>query len=189
MKKTISFIIFGLITCIFLISCENQKTTQEYIREEKRAIERFINSKGIKVLNNYPENHKFGEKEFYRTKEGLYFQVIDSGNGKKVKPLVDRVQVRFDYMLYIKSYVTGNRDSIVPPENILPMQFTYGVIGSYGQPDPLTNLSCNGWAIPLEYVSEGAIVNLIIPSSLGTENANLNFIPYYYENLKYTKFY
>ncbi|MCC8144884.1 MAG: DUF4827 domain-containing protein [Bacteroidales bacterium] len=189
MRKTVLFILTAMIAGIFLVACENQKTAQEYIREERKAIERFITTKNIKVLNNYPANHNFGANEFYRTNEGLYIQVVDSGNGTRVRPLIDRVQVRFNYLIDVKSYVTGAKDSVVPPESILPMQFIYGVPGSYGQPDVLYNFSCDGWAIPLQYIYEEAIINLIVPSSLGTKNDNQYFVARYYHNLKYTKFY
>lgn len=189
MRKTVLFILSVIIVGFLVAACDDQKTTQEYIREEKKAIERFISRNDIRVLKDYPKDHQFAENEYYRTIEGLYMQVIDSGNGRKVKALVDRVQVRFDFLLDVKSSVTDKADTLVPPSTILPMQFVYGEAGSYGQPDPLYNFSCNGWAIPLQYVSEEAIVNLIIPSTLGTDSDNQLFIARFYKNLKYTKFY
>lgn len=189
MKKTVLFVMSVVFIGFFLIACENQKTAQEYIREEKKAIDRFLSSNGIDVLKSYPAQHKFAANEYYKTDEGLYIQVVDSGNGKTIKPLINRVQVRFDFMLDVKSHVTGKKDTLVPPAGILPMEFIYGQPGSYGLPDPMYNFSCDGWAIPLKYIYEGAIVNLIIPSSLGNQSDNNYFVARFYKNLKYTKFY
>ena len=191
MKRT-AFFVLSIITLGFIyLSCENQKTAQEYIREEKKAIDRFKNREGIKVISKYPANHKFASNGYFKTDEGLYFQVIDSGKGRKIDPFVDvkDVQVRFDFLFDIKSYVSGKKDTIIPPESILPMSFLSGPSGVYGQPDPLYNFSCAGWAIPLQYVNEGAVVNIIIPSSLGNTSDNNNFIPRFYKKIKYTNFY
>ena len=188
MKRTVILLLSVITIGFFFIACENQKTAQEYIREEKKAIERFIDKRGIVVLKNYPENHKFGANEYYKTNEGLYIQVVDSGNGVRVKPHISEVQVRFDYMWDVKSYVTGRQDSLVPPSSILPMGFRYGQPGTYGKPDVYSNFSCDGWAIPLHYVYETAVVNLIVPSSLGASNDNQLYIARFYKNLIYTKF-
>ena len=191
MKKTAIFVLSFIALGFIYLSCENQKTAQEYIREEKKAIDRFITRMEIDVISKYPTNHQFAENEYFKTNEGLYFQVVDSGRGKKINPFIDieDVQVRFGFLVNVKSYVSGYRDSIVPPESILPMNFLSGPSGIYGQPDPAYNFSCVGWAIPLQYVNEGAVVNMIVPSSLGNSSDNTNFVPRFYKNLKYTNFY
>ena len=191
MKKTAAFVLSIIAFSFLYLSCENQKTAQEYIREEKKAIDRFRNRLGIDVLSKYPANHQFATNEYFKTNEGLYFQVIDSGRGRKINPFIDieDVQVRFDFLFNIKGYVSGKSDTIVPPESILPMNFLSGPSGIYGQPDPMYNFSCVGWAIPLQYVNEGAVVNIILPSSLGNTSDNTNFVPRFYKNLKYTNFY
>ncbi|MDR0428158.1 MAG: DUF4827 domain-containing protein [Dysgonamonadaceae bacterium] len=193
MRKTVLFISSILILGIISLACERQKTTQEYLREERKAIERFLDRQGIRVRETYPAEHRFAENEYFKTNEGIYFQVVDSGNGDKIDPFVDveDVQVRLDYLFNIKSYVSGRQDTLVPVS--LPMSFLSGSLIIYGNRkttgSSYTNISGPGWAYPLKYVREGAVVNMILPSSFGNQSDNANFVPRFYKNLKYTKFY
>ncbi|MDR0413047.1 MAG: DUF4827 domain-containing protein [Dysgonamonadaceae bacterium] len=189
MRKTVVFILPVIVLALAGVACDNQKSLQEYLREEKRDIERYIEREGITVLKSYPENGVFKEKEFFKTKEGLYIHVTDSGTNVRVKPLEDQVLVRFDYFYYVKDFVTGKDTASikVPFFSLQPMEFTYGQPGSYGK--STDDLSCNGWAIPLTYVGEKAVVDLIVPSSLGTSSDQNNFNVVFYKNLRYTAFY
>jgi hypothetical protein len=183
MRKTILFILSITVLFIAFYSCDNTKTAQEYLREEKKAIERYIDRSGIKVLSSYPSDSIFKENEYLTTNDGLYLQVVDKGSDKRVRPLVDDVMVRFDYYFYVKDYVGGDTAKYKPNYQYFPLSFRYGISGSYG-----SSFVCNGWAIPLDYVGEGAIVNLIIPSSLGSQSDNQAYRPVFYKNLHYTKF-
>jgi hypothetical protein len=189
MKKTGIFVFSAIILAIANMACNNQKTIQEYLREEKKAIDRYIAREGIIVLKEYPEDSTFQEKEYYRTSDGLYMHVSNRGSDVRVKPLVDQVQVRFEYFYYVKDYVSGDTARIVMPFSLLPQEFIYGQSGSYGK--HTYDYSCNGWAIPLGYVGEGAVVDLIIPSALGAsfDNYYPNYNPIFYKNLIYTNFY
>ncbi|MDR0865444.1 MAG: DUF4827 domain-containing protein [Candidatus Symbiothrix sp.] len=193
MRKTLIFVLSAVILSMAHIACDNQKTVQEYLREEKKAIDRYLDKQDIIVLKEYPKNG-FGEKEYYKTNDGLYIHVVDSGNGRRVKPLIDEVQVRFEYLYKVKTYVSG--DTVSTPFNAIPpyygefpMYFRYGQAGSYGKYS--YDYSCNGWAIPLAYVGEGAVVDLIVPSDLGTsfDNTYPTFNTVFFKNLTYTKFY
>ena len=187
MKKTTIFILLAIVLSSINIACDNQKTAMELIREEKKAIERYLERQNITVLKNYPQNGVFGEKEYFRTGDGLYMHVVDSGNGNRVKPMIDQVQVRFESFYYIKSYVSGQTTPVTLDYSWFPMEFIYGQSGSYAA-DP-SGLPCDGWAIPLRYVGEGAIVDLIIPSGLGNSSDNSAFSAVFYKNLRYTNFY
>ena len=185
MRKTVAFIMSFVLLGFINIACDSGKSVQEYIREERKAIERYLLTQNIEVLNEYPQNRVFDleKNQYYKTSEGLYMQVVDSGNSRRVQTY-DEVLIRFDYLYYIKSYVSGSTDSIVVSYMYFPIEFRYGI--SYST-DP-TGLACSGFAIPLTYVGEGAVLNLIIPSELGNSTDNGSFAPVFYRNLKYTKF-
>ena len=176
MKKTILFVVSLFCLILATSSCNDRKTAQEMLKEEKKAIQRFISRNGIKLLSEYPENGVFGENEYFRTSGGLYIHVVDSGNGTRAK-LYNEVLVRFSGLSYFK-----NDTSIIKPVQVRPYEFIYGNSNSYD------DLGCDGWAIPLQYVGLNAVVNLIIPSSLGNYSDRLNYRPIYYERLKYTAF-
>jgi hypothetical protein len=188
MKKAVNFILSFIILAIIGVACDNQKSLQEYLREEKRDIERYIEREGIVVLKSYPEDGIFKEKEFFRTSEGLYLHVTNPGSDVRAKPYEDVVLVRFEYFYYIKDFVSGNNveDIKIPYFLLYPMEFTYK-LRNYGKNSG--DLSCNGWEIPLSYVGEKAVIDLIIPSSLGTSSDNSNFNVVYYKNLEYSGFY
>ena len=184
MRKVVVFILSFILLIGISISCDNSKSMQEYIREEKKAIERYILSQRIEVLDEYPQDSVFKENQYYKTSEGLYMHVVDPGNTERRIQTYGEVLLRFDYMYYIKNYVSGSTDSIAISYVYFPIEFRYGISYSI---DP-TGLACAGFAIPLSYVGEGAVVDLIIPSELGNTNDNGSFAPVFYKNLKYTKF-
>ncbi|MDR2683559.1 MAG: DUF4827 domain-containing protein [Dysgonamonadaceae bacterium] len=186
MRKTTVFILSLLSLGWVALSCDQSQSMQEYIREEKKSIERYIQSQKIDVLDEYPKDSTFKDNQYYKTSDGLYMHVVDKGNPARRAETYDEVLVRFDYFVYIKSYVSGQTDSIVLNYNYLPIAFTYGIPGSYYN-DP-AGLACNGFSIPLSYVGEGGVVDLIIPSELGNSTDNSSFAPVFYKNLKYTKF-
>jgi len=181
MKKNVVFccvIIFSL----FYFSCskdnENLNITTEVV------VQSFIKSQGIVVLKDYPQNRDFGKNEYYLTDEGLYIQVIDSGNGIKAY-INNTVSIRYEYLLDVNQYVKGNKDTIRQDFSPSPLRFIYRDRNyNYGN----TDYPIKAFAIPLDYVSEEAVINLIIPSSLGTNNDRVNNIVHFYKNLRYTRF-
>jgi len=205
MKKII--LLIGLIIGLtaFYESCSDQKSMQEYIREEEQAIERFIQKQNLRITESWPGFEAF-EKDsnlYYKTNGSayVYMHVIDKGDlTRKVKPLSDEVQVRFDTRVLIKNYIAGDSTATIPFDsffnyynlNVVPMTFRYGNPASYTQDG--IGLACVGWAIPLTPDFEGALgekarINIIIPSVSGSSGDNSTFCPVFYENLRYTAFY
>ncbi|MDR3060934.1 MAG: DUF4827 domain-containing protein [Dysgonamonadaceae bacterium] len=183
MKKGILFILSLIAVIIFISSCNDQKTAQELIQEEKKAIERFIARNGIRTLSSYPKDGVFAENEYYRNPDGLYIHVVDSGNGRRVV-VSDEIQVRFDEMQYFKSDTSSVSSDLI---SIDPFAFLYGNPYSYDNYGGY--YTCIGWVIPLSYVGEGAIVNLIIPSNLGASGDQNAYRPVFYKGLRYTSFF
>jgi hypothetical protein len=176
-------ILFASFAVIFYISvsCNNQKTIQDYLREEKKAIDRYISKNNIVVLEKYPANHVFKANEYFKTNEGLYIHVVDSG-GRKVLP-VDEVTVRFDSIYYLKD---TTKIAWSDTYSLYPYTFTYGLSNTYS---PMSSPVCIGWVIPLSFVGENGVVDLIIPSSIGSYSDSNSFTPLVYRKLTYTNFY
>ena len=183
MKKCISGTIFLIIISCISFSCKQQKSLQELLQEERKAIDRFITMNDLVILKDYPQDGVFKEKEYYRTTEGLFFHVVDSGNGTRAQLLND-VTVRFEYCQYIKDVVQGSATVITDPYSRNPISFVYGIPQTYSASLYL----CQAWVIPLMYVGEEAIVDMIIPSSLGASSDNSYISPVFYKNLRYTRF-
>jgi hypothetical protein len=183
MKKTWIFVITSIVLLTYLLSsCDKQKSLQERLQEEKRAINRYIDRNRLVILDDYPKSGVFGEKEFFKTSDGLYIHVVDSGNGRRVVPLVDEVTVRFEYRHDIavsdSSILKWNASGLIQPYD-----FKYGLSQSYSASGSMV---CVGWVYPLAYVGESAVVDLIIPSSLGSYSDNSNINPVFYKGVIYT---
>jgi FKBP-type peptidyl-prolyl cis-trans isomerase len=197
MRKIYFFTLSVIFLMVAFSACDKTKTPQEYLREEKKAIDRFIDRQGIKIVDiktieDYTRYMEKGVENnvYFKTNDQLYFHVVDPGNGKQIKA-GDEVQVRLHhpdeplsyptgYYVDIKTYVSGDTIKYYSYD---PFSFQYGVSGSYDG-----YYSCDGWAIPLSFVKEGAIVNLIIPSSLGASSNSNSYRAVYFENLHYIHF-
>ncbi|GHT52373.1 DUF4827 domain-containing protein [Bacteroidia bacterium] len=195
MKKTFIYTFSLIATAFATVACDSSKTLQEYIEEERNAINRYISMQNITVLTTYPaedlvETVFADTTAFFRTSDGLYFRVNKQGNGTKVTYMKE-VIMRFDYLYYVKSFVSSEGADTISGQYFTnyyyPMEFRYGNAYSYAKNS--YDLSCNGWAVPLSYVTEGAVIDIIIPSSLGTSSDNSAFNAVFYKNLQYSKFY
>jgi len=190
MKRCASGIVFLMIVSCVLFSCNQRKSLQELLQEERKAIDRFIVMNDLVILKDYPKDGVFKEKEYFRTNEGLFFHVVDSGNGTRAQLLTD-VAVRFDYSRYIKDFVKGDSTAIYPYHYgdfhyYHPFSFVFGISQTYSSSySPV----CQAWVIPLLYVGEEAVLDMIVPSSIGATNDNYpNIAPVFYKNLRYTRF-
>jgi hypothetical protein len=178
MRKVLLLTIVALFPILFSCSdddsgkektIDKEKTIEDFIKEERNAINRFIDMQDIIILKTYPKDSTFKENEYFQTVDGLYFNVVKNGNGTTL-PMYGKCKIQYEYRLDIKSYVSGKDNSI-----------TYS--------NDLYNYSaCLGWRIPVEgqYVTEDAVLNLIIPSWLGSKSDFDNFNPAFYKSLKYT---
>jgi len=182
-KGALGIILIIVITCISF-SCSQTKTLQELIQEENRSIKGFIVMNDWQILENYPKDGVFKENQYYRTNEGLFFQVVDSGNGRRVQ-LRNDVSVRYEYIQYVKDAASGDTTQYYSNPYYEPYSFVYGVTQTYSS---TSSPVCQAWVIPLAYVGEGAVINMIVPSSLGSYSDNSSVIPVFYRNLRYTRF-
>jgi hypothetical protein len=189
MRKASLFILLitGFLTVFY--SCDNTKTPQEYLREEKKAIDRFVSRHNIvdlgdiAELSKYSEDKEFKENEYFKTDRGLYIHVNNRGNLERKAKNAALVSVRFDYRYDIKDYVGGDTIPYTVDPALLPLTFKYGLTSTYDY-----YFACNGWAIPLAYVGENADIDLIIPSALGSTSNSESYRAVFFKHLRYTRF-
>ena len=175
MNKLFLFVLAFFATSIFF-ACNKTKTAEELLQDEKKATDRFIAENGFIITSDSAE--MYNANVFFKTKEGLYIHVIDSGKGRNYKAQYNQeVLVRFTNITYFKDDTTkylGNMSAASSP-------FTF----RYGNPYSYSGLSCEGWRIGLSFVSENAVVNLIVPSALQPSSDQSSFSPIYIGWLKY----
>ena len=166
------------------ISCQKpdviteDEMIQHFTKEENEAIDRFIAENGFIVTNNSAE--MYNDKVYFKTKEGLYIHVIDSGNGNKAE-YNQEVLVRFRDLIDIKTVDTLKESNELPGD--YAVTFRYNNVYTYG--NDYYGLSCAGLSLGLNLVSENAEVSLIIPSALQSSARQSLFDPMYYGFLKY----
>lgn len=183
-------LIVGL--AIFTGSCSKSDSYAERLKQEKKSINRFIADNKIVVLDLYPANSKFAENEFYRDPNtGVYVNVVDTGNGKRVIP-EKRSEV---YMRFSDTHILSDTTKFSNDEsNNAPLSFIYGVAATYmgtSSSDYYTQYFMSSALVaPLSHVGEGGVVRLIVPFTQGSYyQMYTNRVPFYYGKVKYTKIY
>ncbi len=169
-SRCIIYLLIGLM--IAGSACDNQKSPQELLKEENKAIDRFIRQNGFEILSEYPADGVFKEKEFYHDATGLYIHVVDSGNGTRAKTnqtILGRYYGRISFKTDTLQTYTASQ----------PDEFIYGR-GTFSK------TSCVAWEYALQYVGDESEVSLIIPSKLGTYSDKMNYRPVYFESLQFT---
>jgi len=182
-----------------VFACNDGKTYEEMKADEIKAIKRIIATKGIEVLSEYPHDGVFGENQFVKLDNGIYLNVVDSGNGDRA------VAYSTDILLRVSGeyYYT---DSMVPfttfTSSSVPMEFKYGnayslvVSHAYsGWTDQYYMFFGSGIESILSYVGDSSVVKLIVPgysevggypggSTYQSENSQ-QYYPIYYDKVKY----
>lgn len=145
----------------------------QHLENEKKAIERFIIANNIKVLKKYPQNSTFKPNEFYfDSSSGVYYNVIDSGLGRKIKN-GEEVYIRFKGLKYIESSDTTTYSNF---NDLQPGILVFGNSATY---------SSTAWVVPLKNVGDRAIVRMIVPFNMGFPNDQHKYKTAYYEELIY----
>jgi len=162
-------IVFGF----FLGSCNKTKSFKEYKKEEKEAIAALIAKEGFEILDRYPANGVFGEKQFVLLDNECYLNVVDSGNGNRA--------IEGKTVVLMRATLVGIARSdtftySIFPNSFRPVEFLYGNINEtklrakqMTDSDEYLFIS-PGVASALEYVGNYAIVRMIIPFDNGQES-------------------
>lgn len=173
MKKFIAFILI-LTTFSFLISCDDTETYADKLENEEKAIKRIRNDSGYVFLKEYPANGVFAPNEFYQDpKVGVYFNVIDSGNGNRAVKEATLVDVRYRGAHFFASKDTTILENMSMPKAHDLITFKYGTASTYIEMSSANGLSnyyvkSHGLATALDYVGENAVVKFIVPFSCGS---------------------
>ncbi len=174
MRKIIIIIILSIVAIAVFTSCNKNRTYAQHLGDERKAIELFIDKNQIKVLKEYPKDSVFKANEFFfDSKSGIYYNVIDPGNGRKIKQ-GEEFYIRFKGLKYISSSDTATYSNI---QSLKPEVLVYGNTSTY---------SSVGWIAPLKNVGDRAKVKLIVPFNMGLPNDQQPaYKTAYYEELNY----
>ncbi|MGP1463635.1 DUF4827 domain-containing protein [Tannerella sp.] len=186
--KTKIFMAMLLLASVCLSSCDKDRISYPKMKkEQKKAIDQFISSQGIEVLHKYPANGVFGEKQFYLTNEGVYINVIDSGNGHRAQFRKTEVLMRFSGRNFFKKDTT--RFDFFANESV-PFEFTYGRADMVQYQhkearDAYYYFFSTGLETALKYVGDRSTVRIIVPFEVGSEDQQNRGNPLYYEKVTF----
>ncbi len=163
MKK---FLVMAVVLCL-LTSCENSNNYSQLLKQEQLKIDAWLSDNGYVLLDEFPADTVFGEKEMYHFEDGIYFQLIEKGVGDTLRngdELILRYrQITLDEIPVVEDYWSTM-------DRPYPNEIVYG---------SLTN-SCEGWQKAFELMKRSeSHSRIIVPSKLGRDNTEV--IPYVYE--------
>lgn len=186
------YILMIMCVALVVVSCDKTKSYTEYLKAERKAIDRLIDNEGIRVLKNYPSDGVFKENEFVKLDNDVYLNVIDSGNGNRAVLGTTKVFCRFIANDIMKADTAQLLvDNLSPKYNNkygFPTEFIFGYnvySGEFVNYDPDLFVG-EGLATALYHVGEGAVVKLIVPFKRMSSYFQSNYTPVYFSKVKYT---
>lgn len=186
------YILMIMCVALVVVSCDKTKSYTEYLKAERKAIDRLIDNEGIRVLKNYPSDGVFKENEFVKLDNDVYLNVIDSGNGNRAVLGTTKVFCRFianDIMeADTAQLMVDNLSSKYNNRWGFPTEFIFGYNVYSGEsrsydPDIFVG---EGLAAALYHVGEGAEVKLIVPFKRMGSYFQSQYTPVYFSKVKYT---
>lgn len=189
--------ILMLLACTFIFSsCNNNRTYADMKKDQEKAINKFISERNIEVIHKYPSDSIFEENQFLLLDNGVYLNIVDSGNGNRAALYKTKILMRCSGEHIFKSD-TGKFDIFENNSPYAPIEFIYGYasqtisqytswFSNYTYHPVCYYLSLNVESI-LEYVGENAVVKLIVPFENGsTYQSSSNYgAPLYYDKLRF----
>lgn len=184
------YILMILCVALVAVSCGKTKSYTEYLKDERKAIERLERREGFSFREDYPSNGVFKENEFVKLDNDVYLNVIDSGNGERAVLGETKVLCRF-----VANRIKGDSTAKIVNNLIYepgwyahPTEFIYGINSYSGEarnydPDLFNG---EGLASALNHVGNGAIVQLIVPFKRMGSFFQSSYEPIYFSRVKYT---
>lgn len=196
MRKIHLFITFLIGLILLVASCDSTETYADKLKNEKKAIDRFIKDNNIDVIDHIEKGQKFAENQFYKDETGVYLRVIDSGDLNIMASEEDKtdVTVRLDAVLTVADGDTltyGNHTQIMDD---FPLNFKYGDASTYRVSSSttsyyqsfLSSYMSPALALPLKYIGHKGRVEMIVPFTVGSYyQAYSGYYPYHYTEVEY----
>jgi hypothetical protein len=187
-QKTVALLLMALVA-----GCSDTPTYEDMIKAERKAVNKLIAMEGIEVLERFPTNGVFGEKQFVKLEDDVYLNIVDSGNGNKAVTGKTTVLVRCSGKFIFESD-TGTFSTF--GNSYDPIEFLYGYASIAISNSPNNPYSetwyflSEGVELALQYVGENAVVKMIVPFDKGSQYQNSYDSyarrPLYYDKIKFT---
>ncbi|KGN98947.1 hypothetical protein HQ36_00130 [Porphyromonas gingivicanis] len=196
MKRMLPFFLFFFIGFSPLwVSCQKEKEIKsltQLLREEEKAIDKFIASNNIVVEKAKEGQQEFKPDVYYKFSNNLYMCVIEKG-GERAIPEKTRVNVRLKGHMFkdVKqlSFDNLSNGGYQDMEFLYVDRYNRGALHFIKLPSApssnLNSLMCEGLAFPMSLLGNGAKVRLIIPFAIGPELNYETGLSMYCEEVRY----
>lgn len=190
MRKIIGFTLALAAFVVIFSACSSSETYADKLKNESKAIDRFVKERELNVLKSMPEDYKFGENDYYKDEDsGIYLRIISRGDTEKMASKDKLPLVLFRYYGTLR-FSTADTTKYSNNGNLDPISFTYGNSNTYTDYYS-SNYSYSflspACAFPLDYVGEGGEVSMIVPFANGSAMQQSSYEPLFYGRIKYTK--
>ena len=185
MKKA-NYILLSILGLLILsTSCGKKKTYADLLKEEKKAIDKFISSNQLRILKKFPTDGKFDDKDFYLDPAtGVYYNIISVGdtiNAPRIKK-GDEFYPRYSGLRYFSTTNDTTEYNNLNGISYMPMKY-YGPVNRDSRTLYLN--SNPGLAVPLEHIGHLGRVKMIIPFTWGSKGDRGAYTPTYYNDIEY----
>jgi|AGTN01.1.fsa_nt_gi hypothetical protein len=185
MKKfnDIAFTLFALL--ILAASCKDQKTYADYLKDESKAIDRFISKNNFTILKNFPDNGVFKANEFYKDpNSGVYYNIVNYGDTTKKVQLGEEIYIRFSGLKYFMVDDSTTYNNLNPNTSPFPQTLVYrGALNVSTR--SVYESATPGWITPVPYIGQMGEVKMLIPFTMGSSYDRSQYQPTYYESVQY----
>jgi len=188
MKTGLSTLLLIVCGVICMASCNNAISYADMKKSQEKAIKRLISEKDFEILKDYPQDGVFGENQFVKLDNGIYLNVVDSGNGTRAKAGTI-VIVRFNAVDFTNDdeYYSANFfDNSVQPLEFLYGSASYVVSQHSSSVDNYYVYFSAGMENILDYVGDGAVVKAIIPFEEGSSLQSSLGMAFYFDKMRFT---
>ena len=189
-------VLWILCAAIMAVSCGKTKSYTDMLNDEKKAINRLIDERGLEILSEFPKDSIFKENQYVKLKSGLYLNIIDKGTDQRAVLYSTKVYYRCNMHFFLDTdTVMGNYGPHSNGTNMFPIgspsgfvesvPFTYGEGSSADATSYSYMYVSDGLNEALQYVGDRGKVSLIVPFSIGSYYDQSQGNPIHYEILEY----
>ncbi|MFZ4455731.1 MAG: DUF4827 family protein [Bacteroidales bacterium] len=162
MKKIILLLNLLVFVSIIFTSCNNEKSYAERLAEEKDHISKLLSDSFVVIPFNKDSLYTKANRHIMQLSNGSYLAIISKGNMGDTAVAGTVVTYRFRKSLLLNDYTYI--DNI---QSIDPCKFVYSKLNPARTSFSGSGLSsCPGLQAPMEFLGNGAVVKLIIPSKI-----------------------
>jgi hypothetical protein len=161
-------------------SCNNTKSYADMLKDQKRALTKLFADSGYVTLASYPANGVFAPNEFFVLDNGVYLNVVDSGNGNRPIPGITSILCRFRAHILLDTVSYENISN-----GTFPLVYTYGKTDYTSQEPYMSQFFTTAMFSAMEYVGDSSEVKIIIPFDVSSSYFQTQGNPIFYDRMRY----